>query len=261
MKLGTSVVGSIGSRGMAGKARALLCVLTVGVFAAGGSAAVVPLGNSGWTASIPVDLANLGYIGLSVDDPDATLDGKPAVIIELSKQFVGDSDIFGLFQPVYFEFKKTEPDAYDDFLIVIKDEVVKNDSSGGWDRFRMTLMVDLLDPEAGFDPTFPSSSDKLPTATWSDFWGYDPGPGALPTSRMFSGGWVPNTPDDQDLLRIAEPSDEMIVIVPDPALETGRRVVLKEIAIPEPTTLVFLSLSGLGLMFTKNGRRTSSPDQ
>jgi len=234
------------------KAHALLCVLGLGVFAAAGSAAVVPLGNSGWTASIPVDLANLGYIGLSVDDPDAVLDGTPAVVIQLSKQFVGDADVFNLFQPLYFEFKKTEPDAYDDFLIVIKDEVVKNDTTGGWVQFRMTLMVDLLDPEAGFDPSYPLGSNKFSTVVASDNWGYDPGSGPLPVAWTFTDGWVPNTPEDQDLLRIAEPSDEMIVIVANPNLETGRRIVLKELPkIPEPTTLLFLTVAGVGLAFRK----------
>jgi hypothetical protein len=174
---------------------------------------------------------------------------EDAVVIELDKTFFGGVDVYGNFDPLVVEFKKTSANASSQ--IVIRDEYIVNETSGEWDDFHMFLLVNAVSPEAGFDSTQTPYGDQLESVTYDKYFGYNPGPGALPIELNFvntSGQGVSNV-DGDDIFNPGYVSGEYdpIVIVTDPSLPVGARFGLKEIpSMPEPISLVIL-LAGFGL--------------
>ena len=212
------------------------CVLAVSVavmFAGTAEAAVIQLGDSGWLAAVNQDWD----IGVVVDD---IIDD--AVIIQIVKRFVGEPDEFGLMPAMYIEFIKNSEQAVGQ--IIITDEFVTNDTSQNWIDYHMELAVSIFDPEAGFSTDSNPSGDQFAAVVLSGSNGYN----GLPTRFDFYDGLVPNNPQDQDDFRPGYDSGSMIIVA-DPQMEIGQRILLKEYpTIPEPATLGLLLVGGLALL-------------
>jgi hypothetical protein len=195
--------------------------------------AVIDLGDSGWLAAVNQDWD----IGVVVDDIT-----DDAVIIQIVKRFVGEPDEFGLMPAMYIEFIKDSEQAVGQ--IIITDEFVTNDTSRDWIDYHMELAVSIFDPEAGFSTDSNPSGDQFATVVLSGSNGHN----GLPTKFDFYDGLVPNDPPDQDDFRPGSHFGSMIIVA-DPEMQVGQRILLKEYpTIPEPATLGLLLLGGLALL-------------
>jgi hypothetical protein len=193
--------------------------------------AVIQLGDSGWFAAVNPDWD----IGVVVDKV-----ADDAVIIEITKRFIGEPDEFDLMPAMYIEFIKDSNPAVSQ--IEIRDEFITNDTSEDWIDYHMELVVSQA--EAGFSNDSDPSGDQFATVTLSGSNGYD----GLPTRLDFLDGLVPNDPADLDDFRPGSASGS-IIIVADPEMLIGQRILLKEYpTIPEPATLALLLLGSLALM-------------
>ena len=191
------------------------------------------LGNSGWTVAVNEDWD----IGVAVDDVT-----DDAVIVQIAKRFVGQPDEFGLMPAMYIEFIKTSEQAVNQ--IIITDEFVTNDTTETWIDYHMELVVSIFDPEAGFSLASNPSGDQFATVELSGSNGHN----GLPTKFDFYNGYVPNNPPSQDDFRPGYDSGA-IIIVADPEMQVGQRILLKEYpTIPEPVTLGLLLTGGLVLL-------------
>lgn len=210
------------------------------VFPASSWALIVPLENSGWALVIGPDS---GEVSVVVDEVT-----NDAVYIQLGKTFdsVLEEELFG---PIIVEFQKTSSAATSN--IVICDEFIVNDTGTEWFDFHISLLVNLLEPEAGFDPAFVPDGDQLEDVFYSWEYGYE----GLPTKLNFldmDGSGVPWHPPGDDVFRPGHMGGQ-IVIKTNPALPEGARFGLKEIpTIPEPVTL---SLFGISLLLTISRKR------
>jgi hypothetical protein len=210
------------------------------VFPASSWALIVPLEDSGWALVIG---PNSGEVSVVVD-----MVTNDAVYIQLGKTF--DSVLEGeLFGPIIVEFQKISAAATSN--IVICDEFIVNDTGTEWFDFHISLPVNLLEPEAGFDPAFVPDGDQLEDVFYSWEHGYQ----GLPTELNFlnmTGGGVVSSPLDENVFRPGYFGGQ-IVIKTNPALLEGARFGLKEIpTIPEPVTL---SLFGISLLLTISRKR------
>ena len=218
-----------------GFARFLCIVTCVVIFTLVGTAypVVVQLGDSGWSAAVNEDWD----IGVVVDDMT-----EEAVIIQIVKRFVGEPDEFGLMPAMYVEFIKNSDLAVGQ--IIITDEFVTNDTSEDWIDYHIELAVSIFDPEAGFALASDPSGDQFATVVLSGSNGHN----GLPTKFDFYDGLVLNNPEDQDDFRPGWASGAMIIVA-DPEMQVGQRILLKEYpTIPEPATLGLLLLGGLVLL-------------
>ena len=212
------------------------CVIIVAVatmLSGTAQSAVNQLGDSGWLAAVNQDWD----IGVVVDGIN-----KDAVIIQIVKRFVGEPDEFGLMPAMYIEFIKNSEQAVG--RIIITDEFITNDTSRAWIDYHMELAVSIFDPEGGFSLASNPSGDQFATVVFSGSNGYD----GLPTKLDFYNGLVPNNPEDQDDFRPGYHSGSMIIVA-DPEMQVGQRILLKEYpTIPEPATLGLLLVGGLALL-------------
>ena len=153
---------------------------------------------------------------------------------------------------MYIEFIKNSQQAVGQ--IIITDEFITNDTTEPWIDFHIELAVSIYDPEAGFSLATNPDGDQFSTVALSGSNGHN----GLPTKIDFSGGLVPNNPQDQDDFRPGYYSGSMVIIA-DPEMEVEQRIVLKEFpTIPEPATLVLLMG---GFVFLRRKRLTWSTFQ
>ncbi len=228
--------------------RVLVIFCVVGLFlGVSANASVIPLSTSGWSITIRPNLE--GQVSV-YNDQTGTVGNDTFVSIELSKYFVGDVDSFGGLQPIYVEFIKTDASASN--LIVVRDEFVTNDTTANWSGFKMMLGNALSTPMSGFDPMHTMSGDQFSSVVYEDYNGYDPGTGQLPTTIHFSNGIVPHDPPDVDDFQPGWASGDL-VIVANPAMAVGDRIVFKELPlVPEPVSLALFGIAGLALLKRRN---------
>jgi hypothetical protein len=227
----------------------LLALCTMLVFPAAVQAVSIPLGDSGWALLVRPELIEGGqvaypYIYGVTDD---------AVVIQLDKVFNRPFSQYGFNYPIIVEFEKLSANAT--LKIIIEDELVINKTGREWTDYHMHLMVDVLDPEAGFDPNinFIPDGDQFENVGYASNSGYNnlpidlhfidtDGNGVLYTSgeNWFQPGWW----------------DGRIVIVTDPEMDIGDFFGLKEIptAIPEPATLTLLGVASIWIFIRKKQR-------
>lgn len=201
------------------------------------TAAVVPLGETGWQASW-----------------DSSLDGRMDII---ASAVVGDAvfiEKFAVFNqppvndvipPILIEFRQIAPTTINHF--VIDDEILINSTGVTWTDFHM----ELVDPTGGtaFDPVATAASqgpgpigwtiDPFTLAVFSggnknlDIWGGDLPPGSawFPGNGAYNGQlWIDVTPTADN--------SASFVLIERPTL-TG---------IPEPATLALLGIGGVALL-------------
>lgn len=204
-------------------------------------AALYQLGDSGWSAAVDdewdITFAVDGY----------TDDG---VIIQIQKRFVGGPDEFGLMPAMYVEFVKDSEEALGN--IIITDEYIVNDTTENWIDFHLELAVGP-NPQAGFSDDFIPSGDQFQTVELTGSNGYN----GLPTRFDFYDGVVVNGPAGENTFRPGYASGSM-VIVTNPQLAVGERILLKQFpTIPEPATL-FVLLAGLAMVSVNMKKRRSA---
>ncbi len=205
------------------------------------------LGTSGWQMVVDTDLVQGNQIGV----PYVYSQTSDAITIELDKVFLGHPDSQGNFSPLIVEFLKKSTNATP--KIIIRDEYVVNDTNTDWYDYHMFLIVNALNPGAGFDASMTPGGNKLEQVSYSQYFGYDPGTGALPLQLNFvdtNGQGVQAEPPGDDIFKPGVDklgNHDPIVIIVDPNLPVGARIGLKEFpTTPEPTTLVtILAMSGL----------------
>jgi hypothetical protein len=171
-----------------------------------------------------------------------------AVTIELDKTFSFTDGEY--FRPIQVEFMKTSADATS--KIIINDEYIVNNTGREWTDFHMYLMVDMLNPVAGFNSAVLPDGDQLENVYYSDNYGY----GGMPIQLSFEdtdGSGVPFDPPGDDVFMPGYVIGQIEIIV-DPSMAVGSRFGLKEIptnTVPEPLTLALLSLGSLCLIHKK----------
>lgn len=204
----------------------------------------IPLGESGWAM---IFNSPPGGNGISAPVIFGCDDDK--LEIELDKTFrvpVGRGEPFS---PLVVEFIKLHDNAPS--TIVIADEYIVNDTLLEWTDFHMQLIVDLINPQAGFMPEVVPSGGQLECVNFSEPWGLN----GMPTKLNFyncQGGGVVADPPGEDVFR---PGYEWgkIIIETNPQLPAGTRFGLKEYpSVPEPITAVLLSI---GAVVIRAGRR------
>lgn len=221
----------------------LLTLYVVLVLSAPVQAVSIPLGDSGWAMVVSPRME-----GVSVPIVDRVT--SDAVYIELGKTFTSPLED-GLFRPIIIEFQKISSTATSN--IIICDEYIVNDTSTEWLDFHMSLIVKVINPEAGFNRNFIPDGDQLENVYYSSGYGY----GGRPIMLNFidtDGSGVPSLPAGDDVFCPGYRSGQ-IVIVTDPDMVLGARFGLKEVpTIPEPATLVSLGTAGIWI-FTRKKRR------
>jgi len=210
----------------------LLMLVVVMFFTVTTQAAVIELDDSGWAMVITSPGVSIPFVYGVTDD---------AVYIEIDKSF--DEEASGQFlDPIIFEFQKISEDAVG--TIVIRDEYVVNNTGVEWVDYHIFLVVDALDPEAGFDPQYIPDGDELEEVYYSKFYGYD----GLPIQLNFAdtdGSGVASFPVGEDIFWPGNGSGQ-IVIVTNSELEVGERFGVKQVpTVPEPATVLMLGLGGL----------------
>ena len=202
--------------------------------------------DSGWEIVISPSVIDIGeistpYVYGVTDD---------AVYIQLDKTFT-EPPVDMLFDPLIIEFEKTSADA--SLNIVIEDEYIVNDTGTEWFDFHMHLIVDILSPEAGFNPSFLPDGGQLEDVYFSTNSGYE----GLPIELHFvdsDGSGVPSSPAGDDVFQPGYKSGQ-IVIATNPELEVGERFGLKEVpTVPEPATVCLLGIGGVLMAFRRKKR-------
>lgn len=211
-----------------------------------------PLGDSGWAMIAREDLIDGGqvawpYVYGIVDD---------AVIIELDKLFNRPFAQDGFNHPIIIEFEKLSADATS--KIIIRDEYVVNETGSEWIDYHMHLIVNSLDPQAGFDPSYIPDGDQLEDVSYALNLGYN----GLPIQLHFAdtnGAGVPSSPPAESGENVFQPgyyTEGQIVILTDPEMQVGEHFGLKEIpTIPEPATLLLFGIGGL-MTIKRKGKST-----
>jgi hypothetical protein len=119
----------------------------------------------------------------------------------------------------------------------------------------MYLMVDALDPQAGFDPNFIPDGDQLEDVSYALNYGYNELPIELHFRDADGSGVLSYPPADLgESLFQPGINGGQIVIVTDPKMQVLHgHFGLREIptATPEPATLVLLGLGTLSLLRRK----------
>ena len=195
-------------------------------------AEIVPLEYSGWAM-----ITTPGSMPATVSVIEELED---TVVIELRKTFFG-LVVEGLSNSIIIEFQKISADAVPN--IVIRQKLITNDTNAQWYDFHMSLLVDIFQPRAGFDPNSSPSGGQLENVSYAMNYGYKNQPIQLNFLDTDGKGVSSETGNDS-----FEPGAEsgQITINTDPDMPVGHRFGLKEIAsIPEPTTMVLLLGGGL----------------
>jgi hypothetical protein len=164
--------------------------------------------------------------------------------IELDKTFNQGPDNSGYFSPIIIEFVKTSTDAAS--KIVITDEYIRNLTGVEWDAFDMQLMVNMFNPQAGFNPVT-VDGDQLEDVTYSKYVGFDGKPILLSFTNGQGDGVLSGTFEDPFKPGLVVGVIE-IDVNPNAPLYT--RIGLKEVpvAMPEPATVMMLGLGGLAML-------------
>ena len=143
---------------------------------------------------------------------------------------------------------KTSVDAVED--IVITHEYIVNDTSFEWLDFHMYLMVDIFNPQAGFDDNYIPDGDQFEDLHYAINYGYNSMPIQLNFEDTDANG-VPPDPPGQDVFNPGLTIGQ-VMIATDPGMQIGTRFGLKEVPTPEPTTLILL---GMGSLIAVNRRK------
>jgi len=204
--------------------------------------------DSGWAMVVRSELLE----GQQVDVPYVYGVIDDAVAIQLDKTFSRPFSEDGFNYPIIIEFEKTASDATPN--IIIREEFIRNETGMEWIDYHMHLIVDALNPQAGFDPTFFPDGDQLEDVYYTSNYGY----GGLPIQLHFvdtDGSGVLSSPPYEQGENVFQPgyftdiTDSQIVIVTDPGMAVGEHFGLKEIpTIPEPATVCLLGLGALGIL-------------
>jgi hypothetical protein len=205
--------------------------------------------NSGWAFVARSDLVEGGQVAY----PYVYGVTGDAVTIQLDKLFNRPFSQDGFNYPIIIEFEKLSSNATS--KIIIRDERIINETGREWIDYHMHLMVDALNPQAGFDPNFIPDGDQLEDVSYASNYGYNGLPIQLHFTDANNSG-VPSSPPAEPGENWFQPgyySDGRIVIVTDPQIQVGEHFGLKEIptAIPEPATLCLLGLGALSIVRRK----------
>jgi len=222
----------------------LVSVLVFLLVAIAAQGSLYPLGN-GWTMIVNKNIQ--GTEPPYIYQPPQ----NDTVTIELEKNFFADSYDGQYYRPIQIEFMKTSADAAS--KIVINDEYITNATGHEWNGFDMHLMVDALNPQAGFNSGVLPSGDQLEKVSFSENYGFD----GLPIQLSFAdtdGSGVLSSAVDNDVFQPGYISGSIEIMI-NPNMAVGSRFGLKEIPVshtPEPMTL---ALFGIGTLFLIRKKR------
>ena len=228
----------------------LLAFYAVLVLSTAVQAVSYPLLDSGWAFVARSDLIEGGQVAY----PYVYGVTGDAVVIQLDKLFNRAFSQDGFNYPIIIEFEKLSVNATS--KIIIRDERIINETGREWIDYHMHLMVDALNPQAGFDPSFIPDGDQLEDVSYALNCGYNDLPIQLHFTDANDSG-VPSSPPAEPGENWFQPgyySDGRIVIVTDPQIQVGEHFGLKEIpTIPEPATIVLLGFAGVIMLRRRRG--------
>ncbi len=226
-----------------------LLIFSLSVCSVPVEAVVIPLDESGW--AIVVNPASLQNGEVAVPFIYGIVNN--AVVIEIDKTFKRPPRD-GFFDPIVVEFQKLSQNAVSS--IIIRDEYIVNNTQTMWDDFHISLIVDVLNPQAGFNPEFVPSGGQLESVHYSGNYGYNNLPIQLNFENM-QGPGVPSSPPGEDVFWPGHNSGQIVIQI-NPDMVVGTRFGLKEVpSIPEPTTIILFG--GLGVIgFLKRKLRYNS---
>ncbi len=207
------------------------------------AATVVPLGTSGWVAEIPSIYESSGKTFITWD---IVLDDT--VVIEIAKYF--DSPTFeeGVGEPIWIKFRRTEDTSVSN--IRIKDELIYNDTNTAWTDFHMILVDQAgqnnqvsFNMDYAFEAT---DSNPFESIYYQTEGGQIAGDGDIAKRIVFENGIAPSSSTDPFALGKDGTKSNSVEIATD--IEVGEFFFLKEFpTVPEPMTLIMLSLGGIAL--------------
>lgn len=221
------------------KKSGLLIAVCVAVVLTGSvQAAYTPLGNSGWALIVnsAMQPASVAYVH----------EDQGALAIALNKTFDRPLNELGFFSPLTIEFMKISANATSN--IIIDSEYVVNATGVEWSGFDMQLMVNMNNPQAGFNPVTVDGG-LLENVSYSNLMGYNSQPILLSFHNSQGNGVLSGIPGDDDAF-LPGLVVGSIQINFNPNLAVGSRVALMEIptVMPEPATVMMLGLGGLAIL-------------